>query len=494
MTRAAEPRTPTILATSVVDRLAAALPAGEVGDFDVSKLDRLGLPVVSADHLGDGWPRAAAMGYGATLEQARTGAYGELAEALLLHGQLRAMVPRRASYAQLRIELGADGVVDPRSLVLPAGTTVDDDQPRSWLPTVRWRTGESVLVPAEFCGSASEDLPWQDPAERLVTVITNGSGAGDTVERAVAHGLLELLQRDGNTTAFRAMDAGVVIDLDEVRDPVTRATLDLLRAAHIDVVPKLASTAFGLVDVHVVGIDREPETPPLAVTACGEAAHPDRETALRKALLEYVSSRSRKVFSHGPLEALRRFTPEAYWRREFARPAESQETRALTAMREWTHLDGGQLRALLEPVVLAQRSTVPFTALPTVTPGSLDDPSALLADLLHRLAEFDVLVIVAPGDGAVAVKVIVPGLEAETMSYGRIAARGVERLMEKDSPLVGLGVPPHGGAAPVVLDPAGRERLGGDAWLDLSLVARTIGPLYPLYREPSRHVVARSQT
>ncbi|MEK8106270.1 hypothetical protein NKG94_15735 [Micromonospora sp. M12] len=44
-----------------------------------------------------------------------------------------------------------------------------------------------------------------------------------------------------------------------------------------------------------------------------------------------------------------------------------------------------------------------------------------------------------------------------------------------------------------MLDPAGRERLGGDAWLDLNGVARTIGPLYPLYREPSRHVVARSE-
>ncbi|MFY1594871.1 YcaO-like family protein [Micromonospora sp. WMMD737] len=492
MTRTVGPRTRTISASSVADRLADALPAGEVGDFDVSGLDRIGLPVVSADHLGVGWPRASAMGYGATVEQARTGAYGELAEALLLHGQLRAMVPRRASYAELRTELGTAGVVDPRSLVLPAGTVVDDDEPRAWLPTVRWRTGETVLVPAEFCASAGADLPWQDPAERLVPVITNGSGAGDTVERAVAHGLLELLQRDGNATAFRAMDAGVVIDLDEVRDPVTRATLDLLRSAGIEVVPKLASTAFGLVDVHVVGVDREPETPPLAVTACGEAAHPDREAALRKALLEYVSSRSRKVFSHGPLEVLRRFTPEAYWRREFARPFEPQENRAVTAMREWTHLDGGELRALLAPVVLAQRGTVAFSTLPTVAPGSLDDPSALLAELLHRLADFDVLVVVAPGKGAVAVKVIVPGLEAETMSYGRIAARGVERLMERDSPLVGLGTPPHAGAAPVVLDPAGRERLGGDAWLDLAGVAHTVGPLYPLYREPSRHVVARS--
>ncbi|MEV0006204.1 hypothetical protein AB0H28_28520 [Micromonospora sp. NPDC050980] len=72
MTRAVEPRTPTTSVRSVADRLADALPAGEVDDFDVSGLDRLGVPVISADHLGAGWPRAAAVGYGATVEQART--------------------------------------------------------------------------------------------------------------------------------------------------------------------------------------------------------------------------------------------------------------------------------------------------------------------------------------------------------------------------------------------------------------------------------------
>jgi hypothetical protein len=103
-----------------------------------------------------------------------------------------------------------------------------------------------------------------------------------------------------------------------------------------------------------------------------------------------------------------------------------------------------------------------------------------------------VLALVADAGSAVTTKVIVPGLEVETMSYGRIGARGVERLLERGSDLVGLGAPPHPGAAPVLLTAEGRERLGGDAWLDRAAVDRTVGELYPLYREPTRHAVARA--
>ena len=476
--------------TRIADQLAAALPRGERGDFPITSLDRLGVPVVAADHAGP--PRSGSFGYGDTVEQARTGAYGELVEALLLHRHLRGAAPRRASYRELR----AEGAVDPRELVLPAGTVVDDEQPRDWLPALRWRTGETAWLPAEFCASSGADLPRQEPAERLITVITNGSGAGDTAERAVSHGLLELLQRDGNGTAFRALDRGVEIDLgpgdSAVRDPVTRAVLARLRAAGVDVLPKLASTQFGMVDVHVVGVDADPDAEPLAVTACGEACHPDRETALRKALLEYAAARSRKVFAHGPIARLRPHAPREYWARELAAPVPSQEPRALRAMREWSRCSAAELVVRLEPTVLSRRSRVAFADLPTVAPGSLDDPGDLLADLLERLVAFDVLVVLAPGDGAVSAKVVVPGLEVETMSYGRIGARGVIGLLDRDTGLVGAGRPPHPGAEPVVLTERGRAELGGDAWFDRRLADRIVGPLYPLYREPSRHALART--
>ncbi len=43
-----------------------------------------------------------------------------------------------------------------------------------------------------------------------------------------------------------------------------------------------------------------------------------------------------------------------------------------------------------------------------------------------------------------------------------------------------------------MLTERGRAELGGDAWFDRRLADRIVGPLYPLYREPSRHALART--
>ena len=496
---------PTATLDAVVAAYDAALPPGECGDFALGRADRTGVHVVAADFADPTgtWPRSGAFGYGLEPDRARVAAHAELIEEMLLSRHLRELPRVRESLRSLRTQRGRDAVVDPVSLTLPAGTTVDPDAPRWWLPTTRVRTGETVLVPAEFAAAYPVDLPWQDPDERLITVITNGCGAGDTLERALGHALGELLQRDGNTTAFRALDRGIVIDTGPddafVADPRTRELLAHLRAVGIRVVPKLASTAFEVTDLHVVGYDvADADCPhPIALTACGEAADPDRETALQKALLEFCSARVRKTFAHADLEHVRPLAPETYWRRELAHRLPPQEGRAFRGMQDWVARTPAQLRGLLEPTVLAERERVRFDELPTVPAGALDAPAARLADLLGRLEDLDVLAVVAPGDGAYAVKVLVPGLEVETMSYGRIGRRGVERLLERGSDLVGLGDPPHAGAAPVALTDEDAallaERHGSDrAWLDRRRAHAAVGELYPLYREPTRHAVARA--
>jgi hypothetical protein len=116
--------------------------------------------------------------------------------------------------------------------------------------------------------------------------------------------------------------------------------------------------------------------------------------------------------------------------------------------------------------------------------------------MLDRLSAFDPLVAhvrAAGPDGREihVVKVVAPGMEVETLSYLRIGERVLRRLLDRGSPLVGLGTPDTVDRLPVVLDAAATERIGGPAWLDRAEVDRTLGALYPLYREPTRHAVPR---
>ena len=201
---------------------------------------------------------------------------------------------------------------------------------------------------------------------------------------------------------------------------------------------KLASTELGVVDVHAVGCSGD-ERVPIAATACGEAAHPDREVAVRKALHEFAAARARKVLMHGPLDLVERATPPGYldgWLSGHPPERLVEEDRALQAVLSWSRQPTAALVDLLQDTVLSRRSTVRLADLPTASPADLH------ADLLSRLHGdgLDVLLSVQPSEGeAVAVKALVPGLEVETMSYGRIGERGVRRLLERGDPLVAVG-------------------------------------------------------
>jgi hypothetical protein len=96
----------------------------------------------------------------------------------------------------------------------------------------------------------------------------------------------------------------------------------------------------------------------------------------------------------------------------------------------------------------------------------------------------------SPNGEVSAVKAIVPGLEVETMSYGRIGPRNLRRLLDRDSDLIVTGE--TGGrhdARRIRLTPQMEAELG-PAWLDFEAVERTVADFYPLYREPGRHVAA----
>jgi YcaO-like protein with predicted kinase domain len=469
-----------------------ALPAGEVLAYPLDPLDRLGLPVWSAELFAARDSMHHGVGYGDSDARAAIGAFGELSETLFAGDAVRRLEPRRASYEDLLREVGPERVVDPLGACLPAGSDYAPTRPLRWVEARRWATGEPVLVPLELVAASPMDV--EPEGGWLVLPVTNGLGAGPSVDHAFAHGLLELVQRDGNSATYRALDLGVAVRLDGVRDPATLALLDTLDRAGIDVTVKLASTDFGIANLYVVGAEREPErTPhPLALTACGEAADPDREKALGKALMEFCAGRSRKPFDNGPISRATAVAPGAYVGRAIrAATLEHEEERGLREAVSWLGLGAREMRDLLEDPVFSVRSSVDFSFLPELQAGT-DEGSA--ADrVAGRLREggLDPLYVdlSPPGEEVRVVRAVVPGLEVETASYGRIGARNLRRMLRRDDGLVGTVAPPPG-AERILLPEKHREEFGPAPWLDVGALNKQVGRLYPLYREPSRHVAA----
>jgi ribosomal protein S12 methylthiotransferase accessory factor len=486
-----------------------AFPAGDIVAFPITGIDRVGIPV----WIVSLFPETPALdgimpygvGYGATDEAAILGALGEIAEMVWPTLTLGARGKTHGSYADLARTLGPLAIADPLTLCLPAGSPVDHATPLDWVEAKRWADGSSVLVPIDLAAYSSRELsPGYKP---FTTIISNGMGAGPDLDWAIGHGLCEILQRDGNGLLFRALDQGIVVDLPS---PAPAGIADLLArfdAAGIRVLPKFATDEFGMANVYCVGADTGEPAVPIMATACGEAAHPDAAQALAKAIAEFAASRARKAFAHGPMALAERFAPPGYVPRFMAQAesspqsgtlrgprsgaAKSSDPRAFAEMQRWTRTDAATLRGWLADTVLSERGQRDLATLPHA-----DVPDARARGTLARAAVeaagFDILYVdMSPTDRPLSVvKVIVPGMEVETMSYYRIGERNTRKLLDRNSPLIRLNGEPSDTLRPVRLTEAALARFGAQPLFDTEAADAAVGPLYPLYREPEAHHVA----
>ena len=464
-----------------------ALPPGEVTSFRVDGVDRLGIPILDATYIpDDATHNIYGVGYGATETEALVGAYGELCEDAFHSKAFVALGLEEGTYPELRERFGADKVIDPVSLCLEAGTTDVDGRRLRWAPVTRYRDGVTCYCPAEFVTSYNSELP--DYPDQLTTAITNGMGAGDTLERALLHGLCELLQRDGNADSFRALDQGQVIPTEELPAEV-REIVEALAAKDLHVTTKLARVTCGCASVYAVGRDTyAKEGFPLSVTACGEAADPDIATALRKAVLECASAHTRKIFYHSPFSRKAAHAPEGY---EAAQRAiidlDHEEPRALASMMRWLRMSREEVYAELEDTVFSERTQVDPATLPSFgESGQAERLARVLEGYRAEGLEVYYFDSSPRGDAGVrTVKAIVPGIEMELGSYHRIGPRGATRLLKRGDGLV-VGEPGPGRER-IVLRPAAEHQLGGPVYLDTAELDRRVATLYPLYREPSAH-------
>lgn len=479
----------------VIETYRRALPEGELVSFSLSPFDRLDVPNQTATFFPSDGRTRGGTGYGSTQEAALVSALGETTEEFAASRAISVAQLLEASFAELVNRFGERGVCDPLSLCLEAGSEYSPQMPRRWYATRRYDTNETVYLPVEFVATYRGDVT-HGGYSPLVTPITNGLGAGTSREMALAHGLLELLQRDGNGLQIRALASTLEVDPASISDPQSKALLKRFDAQGVEVHIKVASTENGFINLYVVGLDRDDSSGglPLMGLAGGEASHPVASVALRKALLEWAAARARVAFMHGPLDNVARLTPPDYLPRMRAQVnPEREEPRALRAMMRWVGLPLDEVRREMERVLRA-RKLIPFSELPSAPEELADDKIALSREVARRLQAQGLDVLVADFSQAAnlqgkvcAMKVIVPGLEVETLSYGRIGERNVRRALNRqDVRLAGVGPAPEG-AKRIHLTDEAKERLGGEAWLDPRAVEEVVGPLYCFYREPGRH-------
>ena len=316
------------------------LPEGKVETFRIDGIDRLGIPIIDATFTAPGDVYANGLGYGATPLDAEIGAYGELYEELYFYQASVNTETFTSSFAAMQKTYGEENVIDPLTLVLPAGSHYTPQLELKWAQINKLEDDRAVWIPFEFVANYNEYMYYPN---QLITAITNGSGAGDSFERALLHGLLELLQRDGNADCFRALDRGIVIDKKDIAADTVKI-MDDLEKKGLRVIPKLARETCGCVSLYVVGDDHSDDDFPFTVAACGEAADPDFDYAVRKAVLECASSHSRKLFYHTSFDRKKKVAPQGYIEKNLEiLDLDLEEPRALQTHVEWLQMGKEQL-------------------------------------------------------------------------------------------------------------------------------------------------------
>jgi ribosomal protein S12 methylthiotransferase accessory factor len=438
--------------------------------FALDGLDRTGVAVWNASAWGE--HDAQGVGYGESPEHAMLGALGEAAESLAA-----ARYATRAPVRELTVAQAArEGGVHPARLSLVAGSVVDDDTRLLWVPARTWPGDQPRLLPLEAVSTTAAEFrraaAAHGPREPLFPPITNGLGAGvDSGERAIRHGLQELLQRDLNWSQFKALDTGRAVDASQVAPDLARC----LEVAGLRLRLKYAGSTLGVHALHcsAVDVDAGDRTVAVARTATGEGADPDPVVAARKAILELCASRCRKRFFFGG-EAALAIAPPSYRERARKIARSSHHELGWDLVERFDDLlgDPAALDAVVERIThVSELVALPPASAEVMLPGTLlaEGFEAIVADLT------------ADEEPAHVVKVVVPGLEAEVLSHHRLSDRGVARLAVRCPSLVarGNGAPGTGWQRVVTHE--------AEAWIDVVAMQRLTAPFLPLYREPGRH-------
>jgi ribosomal protein S12 methylthiotransferase accessory factor len=160
----------------------------------------------------------------------------------------------------------------------------DDDLPIDWVPLRSLTSSRTALVPAAFCYYGHPDLRHQ-----FCVSDSNGCAAGTTLTEALAHGLLELIERDAAAIWWYNTLRRPAVDLDSFSLPVLAELRELFHRQNRDFWALDLTTDLG---IPVIGAVSARLDDPIEDVIYGFGADFDPSAAVTKALLEMNQSLS----------------------------------------------------------------------------------------------------------------------------------------------------------------------------------------------------------
>jgi thioglycine synthase len=150
---------------------------------------------------------------------------------------------------------------------------------------------EEVLVPAH---AVFHPLPVT--CGRLLRTGTNGLASGNTLEEAIFHAQMEVIERDAGSIAEATRSTGPRIE--GVTEGLAADLLERFRAADVEVHLKNITSDIGIPTIAATSDDPVLKDPTLLTLGMG--SHTNREIAVLRALTEVAQSRLTQI--HGARE------------------------------------------------------------------------------------------------------------------------------------------------------------------------------------------------
>lgn len=256
---------------------------------EISGLDRIGIPVYSAIRPGSQKGAISVYaGKGATPVEAKVSVIMESIERY--SSEMQKQDKKKITLATFEAISGEYDAVEPGSLILPGRL----------LPGVKleWCDGYDLMNKKEVkvpCNAVYH--PYDSTAARLFRSNTNGLASGNTIEEAIYHGLMEVVERDALSLAEATRNTGQAITIDR-DDGLTCEIYEKFGKAGIDVKLWNLPTDTGIPTVMAATDDKELLDPALLVMGVG--THLDGTIAVLRALTEVAQSRATQI--HGGRE------------------------------------------------------------------------------------------------------------------------------------------------------------------------------------------------